>query len=90
MTVELKPDNVASISILPWIVGTEHMTNFANQLPQSNTQATFANGYNWETPLLTDRVIAALATEANIMSHTGKVRIVAELAEKISSCRQGW
>ena len=82
MAVELKPDNVASISLWPGIVGTEHMTNFAKEMNESDSRATFGDGYNWETPLLTGRVIAALATEPKIMSYTGKVGIVAELAEK--------
>ncbi|MDY7006558.1 MAG: SDR family NAD(P)-dependent oxidoreductase [Cyanobacteriota bacterium] len=82
MAVELKADNIASISIWPGIVGTEHIINFTNQLSQSNTVDSFGDRENWETPLFIGRVIANLAAEASIMSHTGKVRIVAELAEK--------
>ena len=82
MAVELKPDNVASISLWPGIVGTEHMTNFAQEMDRRDSRETFGDGYNWETPLLTGRVIAALAAEPNIMNYTGKVGIVAELAEK--------
>ncbi len=82
MAVELKSDNVASISLWPGIVGTEHITNFAKEMNESDARATFGDGYNWETPLLTGRVIAALASEPNIMNYTGKVGIVAELAEK--------
>ena len=82
MAVELQPDNIASISLWPGIVGTEHITNFAKDLEGSDASGTFADGYNWETPLLTGRVIAALAAEPKIMSYTGKVAIVAELAEK--------
>ena len=63
-------------------MGTEQITKFAEQMDQSNAQKTFGDGYNWETPLLTGRVIAALAEEPNIMKYTGKVQIVAELAEK--------
>jgi len=37
--------------------------------------------YNWETPLLTGRVIAALATDSTVMRRTGRVQIVAELAK---------
>ncbi len=82
MASELKPDNIASISIWPGIVGTEHMTNLAKQMNESEAKTTFGDGYNWETPLLTGRVIAALASDPNIMKYTGKVQIVAELAEK--------
>ena len=82
MAVELKSDNIASISLWPGIVGTEQITNFAKQMDESDAKDTFGDGYNWETPLLTGRVIAALAKDPNIMEDTGKVKIVAELAAK--------
>ncbi len=82
MAVELKPDNVASISLWPGIVGTEHITNFAKEMDESDSRMNFGDGYNWETPLLTGRVIAALAAEPQIMNYTGKVAIVAEIAAK--------
>ena len=81
MAIELKPDNIASIAIWPGIVGTEQIIDFAKQT-DGNGQATLGDGYNWETPLLTGRAIAALASEPNVMKYTGKVQIVAELAEK--------
>ena len=82
MAVELKPDNIASISIWPGIVGTEQIIDFAQQTTQDSNSDVLGDGYNWETPLLTGRAIAALASEPNIMQYTGKVKIVAELAEK--------
>jgi NAD(P)-dependent dehydrogenase (short-subunit alcohol dehydrogenase family) len=81
MAVELKPDNITSVSIWPGIVGTEHISRFAEEI-SSQEQKIFGNGYNWETPLLTGRAIAALAAEPDLMKHTGKVKVVAELAEK--------
>ncbi|MEY3869545.1 MAG: hypothetical protein RLZZ338_3436 [Cyanobacteriota bacterium] len=63
MAVELKPYQVASLSIWPGIVGTEHISDFVAQMndaditdPQSSG---FRERYNWETPLLTGRVMAA-------------------------------
>ncbi len=47
MAVELKPYNVASISVWPGIVGTEHISSFAEE---SDASSVFADGYNWETP----------------------------------------
>ena len=86
MAVELKPYNVTSLSIYPGIVGTEHLTLFAEENRAKDTPETQDNGikeqYNWETPLLTGRVIAALAAEPNTIEKTGKVQIVAELAKK--------
>ncbi|MDF5719949.1 MAG: SDR family NAD(P)-dependent oxidoreductase [Rhizonema sp. PD37] len=86
MAVELKPHNVASISIWPGIVGTEHFSRIASEMSEKNVNdknyAMFTERYNWETPLLTGRVLAALASEPNIISRTGKVQIVAELARQ--------
>ncbi len=86
MAVELKSHNIASLSLWPGIVGTENMSNLVdrmNTLEDSNPQTTtLSDRYNWETPLFTGRVIAALAAEPNMMNKTGKVQIVAELAQK--------
>jgi NAD(P)-dependent dehydrogenase (short-subunit alcohol dehydrogenase family) len=86
MAVELKPHNVASVSIWPGIVGTELFSRFASEMNQTNAtennSSFLSDRYNWETPLLTGRVIAALAGEPNIMRRTGHVQIVAELAKK--------
>lgn len=83
MAVELKPDNIASISIWPGIVGTEQIIDFAQQTNEDKDNP-MGDGYNWETPLLTGRAIAALASDPNVMKYTGKVQIVAELAERYS------
>jgi NAD(P)-dependent dehydrogenase (short-subunit alcohol dehydrogenase family) len=80
--VELKADNITSVAIWPGIVGTEHISRFAEEMSSEASQATFGNGYNWETPLLTGRAIAALAAEPDLIKYTGKVKVVAELAEK--------
>lgn len=86
MAIELKPYHVASLSIWPGIVGTEQFSRLAEELSQSNNTdpktAAIRDRYNWETPLLTGRVIAALAADPNIMQRTGCVQIVAELAER--------
>ncbi|OYD91177.1 short-chain dehydrogenase [Nostoc sp. 'Peltigera membranacea cyanobiont' 210A] len=86
MAVELKPHNVTSVSIWPGIVGTELFSRFASEINQTNvTENNFSflsDRYNWETPLFTGRAIAALASEPNIIRHTGRVQIVAELAKK--------
>jgi NAD(P)-dependent dehydrogenase (short-subunit alcohol dehydrogenase family) len=87
MAVELKPYNVASVSMWPGIVGTEHFSSLADQFNEQDTdspmQLMFRERYNWETPLLTGRVIAHLAGESSsdIIRRTGKVQIVAELAK---------
>ncbi|WP_107669062.1 SDR family NAD(P)-dependent oxidoreductase [Cyanothece sp. BG0011] len=86
MAVELKPDNITSLSVWPGIVGTELMFEFSQQMNIEDTNksqnARFDDHYNWETPLFTGRVIAALAAQENTMKLTGKVHIIAELAKQ--------
>ncbi|MDJ0618859.1 MAG: SDR family NAD(P)-dependent oxidoreductase [Calothrix sp. MO_192.B10] len=94
MAVELKPYNVTSISLWPGIVGTEHISQMVSEMEDKNDtdkkagfmsdapQEPLRDRYNWETPLLTGRVIAKLAEETNIIQRTGKVQIVAEIAQQ--------
>ncbi|GAX36588.1 SDR family NAD(P)-dependent oxidoreductase [Nodularia sp. NIES-3585] len=86
MSVELKPHNIASVSIWPGIVGTELFSRLADDMATQNItepqNSVIAERYNWETPLFTGRVIAALTGDANVMRRTGKVQIVAELAQQ--------
>lgn len=85
MAIELKPHNVASLAIWPGIVGTEHISQLAAEMAESEATdqqgSVIKEGFNWETPLLTGRVIAALAADSTIMGRTGRVQIVAELAQ---------
>jgi NAD(P)-dependent dehydrogenase (short-subunit alcohol dehydrogenase family) len=84
MAVELKPHNVTSVSIWPGIVGTEQIIELGAEISNNpdvdSASSPFSDRYNWETPLLTGRVIAALAAEPSVIRRTGKVQIVAELA----------
>lgn len=84
--LELKADNITSVAIWPGIVGTEQFTKFADQMsaeaaadPQTSVMR---DRYNWETPLLTGRVIAALAGHPHPQQLTGKVQVVAEVAQQ--------
>ncbi len=85
MAVELKPYNVTSVSVWPGIVGTENFSRLASQINNNDAStqqnSLFSERYNWETPLLTGRVIAQLASESNVIRRTGRVQIVAELAK---------
>lgn len=85
MAVELKRHNVASLAIWPGIVGTEHISQLATEIGESDTtdkrSLSIKSRYNWETPLLTGRVIAALNSDPTAIKRTGRVQIVAELAQ---------
>jgi NAD(P)-dependent dehydrogenase (short-subunit alcohol dehydrogenase family) len=84
MAIELKPFNVASISLWPGIVGTEQFHQLAEGNLEDNDSnlgvAAIADKFNWETPLFVGRVIAALCNDLDLMRRTGKVQIAAELA----------
>ncbi len=86
MAIELKPFNVASISLWPGIVGTEQFHQLADANLESADNnvgvAAIADKFNWETPLFVGRVIASLCNDSNLMQRTGKVQIVAELAAR--------
>lgn len=90
MAQELKPHNITSIALWPGIVGTEHISEFAEESQQTHqdTDKTnpqmdmMATRFNWETPLFTGKVIATLAAEPNLIRMSGKLQIVAELAAR--------
>ncbi|XDE60731.1 SDR family NAD(P)-dependent oxidoreductase [Arthrospira platensis BEA 1257B] len=85
---ELQPYNVASVAVSSGIVNTEHMSRVATEIEASNVATddpairSLVDRYNWETPLLTGRVIAALAADPNIMRRSGRLQIVAERAQE--------
>jgi NAD(P)-dependent dehydrogenase (short-subunit alcohol dehydrogenase family) len=83
MAVELKGTGVTALSVWPGIVGTEQISQFATEVApdtEDPRSAMIRQQYNWETPLLTGRVIAALAADARLHRRAGRVQIVAELA----------
>lgn len=77
MAVDLKPHNVASISIWPGFILTEQIKSIpVDQMPPDLAE----NLPNFETPEFTGLVIDALYRDARRMEHTGKTLIAAELA----------
>lgn len=90
---DLRPHGIAAVSIWPGIVGTERIERFLQE-PDGRTEADrnpsavggsgvwSGDRFNWETPLLTGRAIAALAADPRVMRASGKVRVVAELARR--------
>jgi len=88
MAAELKPHNVTSIALWPGIVGTEHISEFVEEAKTKETPDAqmdmMSTRFNWETPIFTGRVIAALLKEPGIIKRSGKLQIVAELAARYS------
>ncbi len=73
MAHDLKPHGIASVSLWPGIVRTERIVSQQDELPFDMR--------NTESPEFTGRAIAALATAPDRMERSGKVLVVAELAE---------
>lgn len=80
MAVELKSENITSVSLWPGIVGTEQISQLIQESNSENP--TLRDRYNWESPLFVGRVIAAFVAQPNPLKLTGKVQIVAELAKR--------
>jgi len=70
MAVELKPHNVAVVSLYPGLVRTEKVMEAAQWLDLSNS----------ESPEFIGRAVAALAADADVHRHSGKVLVAAALA----------
>ena len=78
MGVELKPHNVAAVSLWQGFTYTERATENLKTVPGMANQLNSAVGSSPEFP---GRVIAALAADPQAMARTGGSWIVAELAE---------
>jgi len=74
MAHELKPHNVAALSVWPGLVGTERILD---ALPPELREK-----FTCESPIFTGRAIAALASDPKIMEKSGARYIVAELARE--------
>lgn len=72
MAEELRKHNVAAVSLYPGLVRTESVMKAAEYLDLSNS----------ESPQFIGRAVVALASDANIMEESGRVLVVAELAQK--------
>ncbi len=79
MAVELKPHNVASISLWQGFTYTERAQENLKTVPGMASQLNAAAGSSPEFP---GRVIAALAKDPNVMARSGGTYINAELAQE--------
>ena len=70
---ELKPHNIAVVSLYPGLVRTELVMQAAAAFDLSNS----------ESPEFSGRVIAALARDSALMDRTGKVLVAAALAREL-------
>src|SRR5688500_1423723 len=70
MAMELQPHGVAVVSLYPGMVRTEKVMESAAWLDLGNS----------ESPEFIGRAVAALAADANVLRHTGKVPVAAALA----------
>jgi NAD(P)-dependent dehydrogenase (short-subunit alcohol dehydrogenase family) len=70
MAHELRPYNVAALSLYPGLVRTERVMEAAQYFDLSNS----------ESPQFIGRAVAALAADPNLMQRTGQVLVAATLA----------
>lgn len=81
MAIELKPDNVASLSLCLGLTFTERAERNLKRYPALSSAVTTnrANGTSVEFP---GRLIAALAKDPNVMKRSGATSIAVELAQE--------
>jgi NAD(P)-dependent dehydrogenase (short-subunit alcohol dehydrogenase family) len=72
MATELKPHDVSVVSLYPGLVRTEKVMEAAQWLDLSNS----------ESPEFIGRAVAALAADAEVMRHSGRVVVAAALARE--------
>ena len=72
MAVELKPHGIAVVSLYPGLVRTEKVMEAAAWLDLTNS----------ESPEFIGRAVAALASDSDVIRHTGAVLIAATLARE--------
>ena len=72
MAVELRPYGVTVVSLYPGLVRTEKVMEAAAWLDLTNS----------ESPEFIGRAVAALATDPDVLRHTGKIVVAAALAKE--------
>ena len=72
MAAELQPHGIAVVSLYPGLVRTEKVMEAAQWLDLSNS----------ESPEFIGRAVAALAADADVLRHTGRILIAAALAQE--------
>lgn len=81
MAIELQPHNVASLSLWQGLTLTERAQRNLTQNPEM-TEATVTNPAVASSPEFAGRVIAALATDPQLMKRSGGTFITAEVAHE--------
>jgi dehydrogenase/reductase SDR family protein 1 len=72
MATELKPHGVAVVSLYPGLVRTEKVMEAAQYLDLSNS----------ESPEFIGRAVAALAADSDVLRHSGKILVAADLSKE--------
>lgn len=72
MALELRPHNVAVVSLYPGLVRTESVMRAAEQFDLSNS----------ESPQFIGRAVAELAADPDVLDKSGQVLVAAALAEE--------
>jgi dehydrogenase/reductase SDR family member 1 len=79
MAHDLKPFGVAAVSIWPGFIKSEKLLAQPDRLPPEQAKYILENG---ESAQFAGRGVVALASDSNVMDKSGRVLLVAELAEE--------
>ncbi len=78
--LELKPHGVTVVSLWPGLVKTEHLMAQATELPDGRVEVHGLDLGFAEWPRFTGRAVVALATDPEVLRHTGTALVPAQLA----------
>jgi dehydrogenase/reductase SDR family protein 1 len=77
MAEELRPHNIAAVSLWPGLVRTERTIRVMEEQPEVDLSSRLGETVS---PQFIGRAVVALATDSKIMERSGQVVIAAELA----------
>jgi NAD(P)-dependent dehydrogenase (short-subunit alcohol dehydrogenase family) len=79
-SLELQPHGVTVVSLWPGLVKTEHLMAQATELPDGRVEAYGLDLGFAEWPRFSGRAVVALATDPDVLRHTGASLVPAQLA----------
>ncbi|CAH3167913.1 unnamed protein product, partial [Porites lobata] len=82
MAVELRKENVASVSLWPGAVMTENVKDFLSNPQDERSRKAAALFKDAEDPTFSGKAVAWLAADPNIISKSGRILVTAELAHE--------
>ncbi|CAH3192044.1 unnamed protein product [Porites evermanni] len=82
MAVELRKENVASVSLWPGAVMTENVKDFLSNPQDERSRKAAALFKDAEDPTFSGKAVAWLAADPSMMNKSGRILVTAELARE--------